>query len=129
VLCGVGIAIPIELNFVQLRTFSFQLEPFPDTSSMSMDTNGTTDLMTREDIKHPSPELKPLDKSFPPFPDPKTSPKEFLVRLRSIAIDDLVTAFEHLKASPVRVVSTQLYDESAVGAWTDRMDMLIVSLT
>ena len=94
-----------------------------------MDTNGTTHSTTGEDIKHPSPELKPLDNSSPPFPDPKTSPTEFLVHLRSLAVGDLVTAFEHLQASPVCVVSTQLYDESAISAWTNRMDVLIVSLT
>jgi hypothetical protein len=94
-----------------------------------MDPNVTTEdpPTTGEQLKAGSPKPQPLAIDPPPFPDPKTSPADFLTYLRSLAIEDLVAAFQHLQAPPVRVISTNLFDEDVISAWTDRMDVLVVS--
>lgn len=64
-----------------------------------------------------------------PFPDPTASPKEFYDYLKSLSISDLVTPWEHLLHRPIRIPSTNRYEESIVSTWTDRMDILVVCIS
>lgn len=63
----------------------------------------------------------------PSFPDPISSPLDFLHHLRSLPIGDLSMAWQHCLSRPVRVASSERYAESEVNAWMDRMDTLTVS--
>lgn len=63
------------------------------------------------------------------FPDPDTSPDEFLAFLNGLIVKDLALAWEHLGRRPGRIQPSNLFDEECVQAWTDRMDIFIVSYT
>jgi hypothetical protein len=96
-----------------------------------MAINGMTDnvqLQPENELKAPSP--PPVDLGtlvVPMFPDPTTSPAAFLDHLKFLGVSDLVTAWEHLTRPPVRLTSTNRYDEDSICSWTDRMDILVVS--
>ncbi len=61
------------------------------------------------------------------FPDPDTSPEEFLAFLKALTIKDLALSWEHLKRRPGRVSPSNLFDEECVDSWTDKIDIYMVS--
>ena len=86
-------------------------------------------------LGHSSPNPKDEHQLTPPPPNPgevvpdlHTSPGVFLDYLKALGLEELTTAWQHLQKPLVRIASTQLYDEAIIGAWTDRMDSMVVSI-
>ena len=97
-----------------------------------MATNGTSEKPSSnagEELKATSPAEPGAAETPvpPPVPDLNTSPAEFLTYLKSVGLDELTSAWEHLQKPPVRLASSNRYQESAITAWSDTMDILVVS--
>ena len=97
-----------------------------------MQPNDTADMASTANGEQPQLASQPPngaeDTSISPsVPDPVTSPGAFLDYLKAFSIEDLSLAWEHLQDPPVQIASTGLYQESAISAWTDCMDILVVS--
>jgi hypothetical protein len=59
------------------------------------------------------------------YPDPKTSPIEFLEHLKTLNLDSAIGAFRHNQIQPPPLPNGQL-NEAKVHEWCDRMDSLLV---
>lgn len=122
-----GVRIMSPINYVQLRPSSLH-HPLLDISDMT--TNGvsnTSVVPTNDDSTKPPGSPQPGVDASPTFPDPKTSPTAFLGYLRSLATKDLVSPWEHLQAAPARSGPDNRYVQDEISAWTDHMDVLLVS--
>ena len=101
------------------------------SSSSSMDNLEIADVPIRPTDDVPGLNVSPpadITADTIVFPDPITSPAEFLQHLRSLPMADLGTAWQHYLLRPICVASTNQYVESMVDSWLDQMDTLTVSL-
>jgi hypothetical protein len=74
-----------------------------------------------------SPTFSPTSSSSS-FPDPISTPTEFTTYLLSLANPDLVGTWEHLRQRPMPIPGTNRLEDGVVSDWSNRMDLMVVSL-